>query len=92
MTFFKLDSHTLNHFAGGYIITLTLVSLGMGSLRAFVFGLVGVAIWELFDEINKRYNLKLWFLDPRGFGLSDFIIGGIGAFLAMSLGVIKTWF
>lgn len=84
LLFKKLDGWSLTHLLWPYGLVLTMVELGVGSLKAAWIAIVLAAIWELLDEINKKYNLRWWWLDPAGFSLTDFlygIIGAIGAFM-----------
>ena len=83
MNFFKkLDGFSIVHFLWPYAFVLTAVTFGLGSSKATWIAIVLAAIWEGLDEVNEKYSLKWWWLDPAGFSLSDFLYGCAGAALA----------
>ena len=81
----KLDAWSLTHLLWPYALTFSLREWGVENIKAAAISILTVLIWEALDEINKRYNLKWWWLDPAGFCLTDLLLGVIGATVAFLL-------
>ncbi len=81
----KLDIHSIIHFVGSYALAMTFFVWGVPMYWLWAFGL-GV-LWEVYDEMNYRYDLNISFLDPSGADLGDIIVDGLG--VALAVGVLS---
>ena len=77
----KLDVHSIIHFVGSYALALTFYLLGFYHYLLLAFGL-GI-LWEVFDYLNKKWELDIAFLDPRGGDVIDIVVDFGGVLLAL---------
>jgi VanZ family protein len=70
----KFDIHSIIHFVGCYALVPTIMQiLSTSDTWAAIIATILAMTWEVFDEINNRKSLNIWFLDSRGADILDAI-------------------
>ena len=78
------------HLFGSYFLVSMIFVRTSDWIASSCFSLALGFAWEVFDEINKRMGLNIWFLDKAGFDWRDIVMDAIGIslFNALFWGVV----
>jgi len=81
--YFK-DAWNWIHFLGSCVLTIALSKLTQPLYAGFIAWGLGF-LWELLDKANKDFDWSIWFFDPAGFDLRDWLTDLIGILLGLFL-------